>query len=103
MHIIHISLGGPDRTIQVNGKRHLFEAHPYCGPVAIKRNGDPLKKQPSDFWDAATRWYQQGQKIDGDGLCIWEHPAVEEPIVKHIEGRHYKVIAYKTTPARKGE
>jgi hypothetical protein len=67
-----IDCGGPIQTIEVNGTRYLFEMHQYCGPVAIKPNGDARKSQPMEFLEAASLWARQGQKVDKNGLCIWE-------------------------------
>lgn len=103
MTLVHLSLGGPNRTIQVHGKRHHFEMHPYCGPVAIGKNGEPLKNQSRSFLKAASLWTQQGQRMDDDGLCVWDHPAREEPILKHLGGNRYLAIGFTQIPARKGE
>jgi hypothetical protein len=70
--IMHISVGGPDREIEVNGKRVLFEDHPHFGPCPIsRRTGDPLSKQPSRaFWDAITRWTLAGKPVDGQVAIV---------------------------------
>ena len=67
---IFIDCGGPVLEIAVNGRRVRFEDHPYCGPTALKRNGDPARYQPNDFLTAATLWAQQGRKVK-NGLCQW--------------------------------
>lgn len=101
--LIHISLGGPMQTIQVNGKRHYFEWHHYCGPIDCDPvTGEPLEEQADDFLEAASYWGQQGKKIE-DGLCVWEHPARQEPIVKQVTKRTGVVTGWITIPARKGE
>lgn len=95
--IIHISLGGPVHQISVGGKIITFEMHPYCGPAALKKNGDPLTNQPPRFLAAASLWCQQGKRIESD-LCVYDIPG--EPITQHIGGRHYRVIGH--TPSRRG-
>lgn len=103
MKLIHISRGGPIHTIQVNGKRHTFEMHPYCGPIAIGKRGNGLLHQAKDFLEAASHWAQQGRRVGSDGLCIWEHPAYEELITRPIGKRSAVVTGFKMIPARKGE
>ena len=95
---IHLSTGGPIRTISVNGELIKFEMHPYCGPVLIAKNGDPLEDQKPKhfFWQAVSYWAQQGQRIENQE-CIWDYPS--EPITEHLGGRHYRVIG-KTEPRR---
>lgn len=98
MHgVIHISLGGPDRKISVGGKILTFEDHPYCGPVLLKRNGDPARHQPNDFLEAASLWCQQGRRLDENGIAIWDTES--KPITQHMGGRHHKVIGH-TKPTR---
>lgn len=104
MTTIHISQGGPTRVLQVNGKRFHFEMHPYCGPILIGKRGDPLANQMNNhpFWTAVSHWAQQGQRLDAEGLCVWDHPAEEIPRGKQV-GRHLFVTHFETIPARKGD
>ncbi len=98
---VHISYGGPTHKISVGGIIHTFEMHPYCGPVLLKKNGDPAAVQPVKFLEAASLWAQQGKRIE-DWLCRWDRPG--EPI---IEKRKYKgrmrnfLVGHK--PPTKGE
>lgn len=98
-----IDCGGPEFDISVNGKIFHFEMHSYCGPVALDKRkgkeGSPLKNQPQEFLEAASLWAQQGQNIDGKGLCIWFHEPKE--ILKHLGGKHWKIIGYE--PSVKGQ
>lgn len=89
----YIDGGGPMRKISVNGRIYEFEMHWYCGPTILNRKGDPLKHQPLDFLHAASLWAQQGERVDDNGLCVWEHEA--KPILKHLGGRHYKIIGHE--------
>lgn len=98
MKLIHMSVGGPDFTIQVNGKRIRFEFHPYCGPIAIKKTGEAKKVQPHAFLEAASLWAQQGKKVGEDGLCIWFREPRE--MVQHLGGKHYSFLGYE--PAERG-
>lgn len=95
-----VLVGGPVQKISVNGKIYTFEWHPYCGPTALKRNGDPLAKQPTEFLEAATFWNKQGREME-NGLCVWYREFEPEPITEHIGGRHWKLIGYK--PAKPKE
>ena len=73
MKIIHVSYAGPfHKIIDTSGKEWLFEMHNYCGPIALKKDGDPRAKQPSEkskFWIAVTLWAQQGKKVDDNNYC----------------------------------
>lgn len=71
---IHISFAGPTRTIMIDGKAIKFEMHRYCGPSMLNKRGDPLAHQPVWFLEAASRWCQQGEKIE-NGLCVYD-PAI---------------------------
>lgn len=92
MKIIHMMKGGPTHRISVGGKIIEFEMHRYCGPVALGKKGQPLKKQDSAFLEAASRWCQQGKRIE-DGLCRWDHEP--EPITIHMGGRKYLTVGWK--------
>lgn len=89
-------VGGPERCIRdARGKVWQFEAHPRCGPVILKPNGDPAADQPgsgSQFWVAWGHWHDQGEQFDGeiDGvpLCKWLEPA-PEPLPVWLGGRNY--------------
>lgn len=88
----------PEFDIRVGGKRYHFEWHPYMGPVALKRNGDPAKAQPGPFLEAASLWNAHGRRME-DGLCRWDHEPKE--ILKHLGGRNWKIVGYH--PAVRGE
>lgn len=91
---IHISVGGPEFDIQVNGKRYHFEWHPYCGPVVLTKAKGMASVQPVAFLGAASNWNKEGRKVDPKtGLCIWHHAST--PITEHIAGRHYRYIGEK--------
>lgn len=67
-------LGGQNYTIEVDGKRVLFEMHPNFGPGVLKADGHMRAFQPGPehpFWTAVTHWTQQGSKVGADGLCVW--------------------------------
>lgn len=95
MRLIHISVGGPDRTItDAQGKTWVFEDHPRFGPIVLKEaGGEPDSNQPgerSPFWRAWTAWKDQGKRLAGD-VCVWDPPA--PCVVEHIAGQHYRVIS----------
>jgi hypothetical protein len=96
---VMLDCGGPEFVISVQGNRIRFEMHPYCGPCALKKNGDPMDadKQPKGFLEAASLWARQGQKVE-NGLCVWFHESEAAPILKHMGGRNYKVIGWNEPP-----
>jgi len=73
--LIHISWAGPIQIIvDENGKEWFFEMHNYCGPILLKKNGDPRERQPSEksiFWEIVSQWAQQGNKVV-DGYCVYD-------------------------------
>ena len=98
METVCILVGGPDRVIvdRLN-KKWLFEDHPYCGPVVIGKNGDPLANQPpesSPFWEAVQCWYDQGKRTRPPLLketwCIWDKPTMQK--MRHLGGVHYMLV-----------
>ena len=97
--LIHIAYGGPDRYLSVGCKQYRFEDHPYCGPVVIGKNGDPLENQPpesSPFWEAVNCWYRQGkvtEQVCGETFAKWVKPTPERMI--HIGGNHYMLDTSK--------
>lgn len=94
---VFLECGGPMFKISVGGKVIEFEMHPYCGPTILKRNGDPLKHQPTPFLEAVSLWAKQGQKME-NGLCVWFHEPKE--IMKHLGGKNWEIIGYE--PAERG-
>lgn len=96
--LVHISMGGPDFTIQVRQKRYTFEFHPYCGPIVLKRNGGAAASQPNFVMEACSLWAAQGKKVE-NGLCVWFHEP--KPILKHLGGRHWQIVGEH--PAVRGE
>ena len=98
METVCILVGGPDRLIvdRLN-KKWLFEDHPYCGPVVIGKNCDPLANQPpesSPFWEAVQCWYDQGKRTHPQLLketwCIWDKPTMQK--MRHLGGVHYMLV-----------
>lgn len=57
---LSLSLGGTDHTIvDEAGGSWTFEMHPYCGPMVLRKDGEPKARQPgsrSAFWPAFERW-----------------------------------------------
>lgn len=105
METVCILVGGPDRVIvdRLN-KRWIFEDHPYCGPVVIGKNGDPLENQPpesSPFWEAVQCWYDQGkrthQPVPKEMWCVWDKPTMQK--MRHLGGAHYMLVTDKSSNA----
>ena len=95
LQTVCLLFGGPDRIIAVGGKKWRFEDHPYCGPMTVGKNGDPVKEPPesSPFWDAVNLWYAQGKRTQQAGnetWCVWEKPTMRK--MRHLGGRHYELV-----------
>jgi hypothetical protein len=65
----HISFGGPELLIDVNGKTMRFEMHSYFGPQPVTANGNEMVRIPAKFWDAWERWDKGGRIVDGN-VCV---------------------------------
>lgn len=103
MTVIHVSMGGPEFDIQVDGIRYHFEMHRYCGPIRLNKRGDAHSRQPKRFLEAASLWAQQGQRVE-DGLCRWDIIYEPEPILKHMGRNSFTLIGYHPVkPPKKGE
>jgi len=57
-----LTLGGRDHTVTDDrGRVWDFEQHPWCGPIVLRRDGNPKARQPgsrSRFWPAYEAWQQ---------------------------------------------
>lgn len=44
----------------VNGKTWRWDFHHYCGPLFLRKNGEPSKYQspPKAVWDAFEKWHK---------------------------------------------
>ena len=55
-----LNAGGPEHVItDVSGRAWRFEQHHYCGPIVLRRDGNPKTRQPgsrSPFWPAYEAW-----------------------------------------------
>lgn len=40
-------------------KGFFFEFHPYCGPMEVDKDGEPVKESTMAFWRAVTEWAQK--------------------------------------------
>lgn len=74
--MIHICWAGPFyHIIDYDGKDWYFEMHHYCGPATLRKDGEPMKRQPgekSPFWFVVTDWAQQGQEVDENNYCVYK-------------------------------
>lgn len=64
IELIHISIGGPVIHLTAD-KMYRFEDHPFCGPIVVGKDDDPLGVQPKEsslFWQHINAWYQQGKR-----------------------------------------
>lgn len=97
-----VCVGGPDRKIRVGSQVITFEDHELHGPTPLKKNGDVRELGPRhQFWTAVSRWYEDGKKIDADGLCEWT-PEPEIDLSKYVRvGRNLIPIeTYERLSAR---
>lgn len=70
-----LNVANPALRIRVGGKPFLFEDHPFCGPLPCYSDGTERRVgQRSPFWEAVTRWYQSGKRVDREGWCVVEEP-----------------------------
>ena len=98
MRVVCLLRGGKDYLIKdSSGKEWKFEDHPYCGPTVLNKKGDPAPNQPNGkslLWVCINLWITQGKKSNY-GVCIYELIEEKKPILKHMGGRHYKIVGYK--------
>lgn len=58
-----------------NGRVYYFDWHKYLGPTFTRKDGEPLKRYPSErhqLWPAFNAWHSQGRMVDGKGNCIYK-------------------------------
>ena len=67
-----VSVGGPVRKIFDGYRVWHFEMHHYCGPMPVhKKTGDGITGTPK-FWEAVSKWAQQGYLVDEAGVCHYD-------------------------------
>lgn len=47
--------------VDKNGKTWRWEFHNYCGPVFLRKDGQPLKRHPGEHspaWDVFNKWWE---------------------------------------------
>jgi hypothetical protein len=83
-------LSSPTRRVSVKGKIYLFEILTSGGAAFVTSTGKERRQVPTLAWEAISWWAQQGERIDEDGLCMWDYPPKD--ILKHLGGRHYLLV-----------
>jgi hypothetical protein len=57
---LSLTQGGRDHFVtDAKGRRWTFEQHPWCGPIVLRKDGQPKSRQPgsrSIFWPAYQAW-----------------------------------------------
>lgn len=57
---LSLTTGGSDHTVRDSlGRAWTFELHPWCGPIVLRKDGNPKACQPgsrSPFWPAYEAW-----------------------------------------------
>ena len=89
--------------IRAGDKEFRFEFHAFTGPSMLAKQGgrnsklwnptDRFPPQKSPFWDALYWWLKQGKQVDADGYCVFKWEMQPVNILKHLGGRHYKILA----------
>ena len=49
----------------VNGRKYRWEFHEYCGPCFLRKDGEPLARQPGEHhpvWPEFSKWLKIYQK-----------------------------------------
>ncbi len=49
----------------VNGRTYRWEFHNYCGPLFLRKDGEPLKNQPGEHhpvWPYFDQWMKKREK-----------------------------------------
>lgn len=71
----HITLASPFYKLKDHrGVVHLMEFHTRFGPIFLRKDGEPLAKQPGErnpVWKAFNLWHTQGKLVDQDNNCVW--------------------------------
>jgi len=67
-----VCVGGPDKKIRVCGQVWHFEMHRYCGPMPLNKRTGAVREGSRAFWKAVTHWAQQGERVDADGICVYD-------------------------------
>lgn len=53
--------GGQEHVVtDVHGQPWRFEMHHFCGPIVLRKDGQPKERQPgsrSPFWPAFDAWH----------------------------------------------
>jgi hypothetical protein len=60
------SHAGFDGAAVVNGKRWAWEFSPRFGPLYLRKDGEPMERQPSEkhpVWDAFDKWFKKWDKV----------------------------------------
>ena len=64
--IVHIDTFIDDEgTAVVNGRQYQWEFHEYLGPTFIRKDGEPLKRQPGEHhpvWPHFEKWLKAREK-----------------------------------------
>ena len=72
IEVVCILKGGPDRTIEVDGKDYYFEMNPRVGPCPqTKRRAERKTPWPRKVWAAVQIWIEQGKQLDAEEYCVW--------------------------------
>jgi hypothetical protein len=75
---IFICEGGPVYKLAVGKRQYVFEMHPYCGPMWLRHDGEPLNKfvpENSPRWAAFEQWQRGGMKVDEFSRCVLDPDA----------------------------
>jgi hypothetical protein len=61
-HVGFIDYHDGEGSAVVNGREYRWEHHEYCGPTFLRKDGEPMKRQPGEHhpvWEAFNRWFKE--------------------------------------------
>lgn len=65
-------VGGREYSIRVGQQTIRFEMHDVLGPMPVNRDGsEKALGAKHKFWEAVSRWAEQGRRADEHGQCLW--------------------------------
>jgi hypothetical protein len=97
-----VTIGGDTLRIETSAGVVMFEWHPHCGPMPIKRNGSERELGPKHpFWRAVSLWDQQGKRIGPNDFAMWEPGRLDDemPTEKELLAQGYVKVGRNLMPA----
>lgn len=70
--IIHICGPEAEGSVQIGSRTYRWDFHSYLGPLFLKKDGDPLKRQPGEHhpvWPHFEKWLEDYRKRKPKRKC----------------------------------